>query len=89
MLVAGAIVGDDRIVQRSGGPALSSDFGGDALVDLRRQARIDQDRRFRLAEHVDESGRDDFALGVDGALARGGGKIADGSDPAVANSDVT
>src|ERR1035437_2452219 len=88
MCVAGAVGSDDGVVERSGGSALSSDLGGNALIDLRRQARIDEYGRFRLAEHVDEAGSDNFAAGVNGTLARGSRKIDDGGDAAVADSDV-
>ena len=50
--------------------AFAGDLGGDALKDFRGQARIDQDRHLRLAQHVDEAGRDDHAVRIDGALAR-------------------
>src|SRR5208283_5408746 len=68
--------------------AFSRDLGGDALINIRRQARIDEDCRFRLAQHIDEAGSDDFALGVNRKLARGRREIADGGDTAVADSDV-
>ena len=88
VIVFAAVGLNDRVVQRSDGTAFAGNFGRDALVDFRRQARVDEDGQFRLAEHVDESGRDDFAGGVDGALARCSGEIADGGDLAIADADV-
>ena len=41
-----------------------------------------------MAEHVDEAGSDDFAGGIDGALAGRGRQIADGGDLSVADADV-
>ena len=88
VVVVGAIGLNDGIVQRGGRAAFASDFSGDALKDLRRQVRIHQDREFRLPEHVDEAGGDDFAGGVDGALARRGSEVADGGDFSVPDSEV-
>jgi hypothetical protein len=79
---------DDGVVERRDGAAFAGDFGGDALIDFRRQARFDEDGEFGLAEHVDEAGRDYLAGGIDGALAGCGGEIADGSDFSVADADV-
>jgi hypothetical protein len=70
------------------GVAFAGNFGGDALIDFRGQARVDQNGQFRLAEHVDEAGRDDLAGGVNGALAGCGGEVADGGDFSVADADV-
>src|SRR5208282_6184293 len=89
MDVAGTIVRDHGIVEGSSRAAFSGDFGSDALIDLGGEARIDEDGDFGLAENVDESWGDDFASGVESALAAGGGKIADRGDVAVANSKVT
>ena len=89
MLKAAAIGLNDRVVERSDGAAFAGDFGGDALINFRGQARVDEDGQFRLAEHVDETGRNDFAGRVDGALARGGGEIADGGDFSVADAEVS
>ena len=88
VLVAGAIGLNDGIVEWRDGIAFAGDFGGDALEDFRGQARVDEDRQLGLAQHVDEAGSDDFAGGVDGALARGSSEIADGGDFAVADADV-
>ena len=40
--------------------AFAGDFGGDALVNLRGQTRINQDGHLRLAQHVDKARRDHF-----------------------------
>ena len=88
MLVSGAIGLNDGVVEGRDGAAFAGNFGGDALIDFRRQARIDENGEFGLAEHVDEAGSDDFAGGVDGAFARGGGEIADGGDFSVADAEV-
>ena len=53
----------------AGGAALAGDLGGDALEDLGREARVDQQRQLGLAQHVDEAGRDDLPARVDGLLA--------------------
>src|SRR6266481_6348265 len=86
LLLVGA---ENGVVQRGNRFALAGDFRGDALIDFRGQARIDEDGVLRLSEHVDETGSNDFAAGVDGTSARRGAEIADGRDLAGANSDVT
>ena len=88
VIVARAVGLDDGVIQRRDGTAFAGDLGGDALIDLRGQARIDQDGQLRLAQHVDEAGSDDHAVGVDGARALRVAQIADGGDLAVANADV-
>jgi hypothetical protein len=89
VIVRGAVGGDGGVVDGRGGVAFAGDFGGNALVDLRGQPRIDQDGHLRLTEHVNEAGRDDFAVGVDGALAGRVRKVADGCDAAIADAHVT
>jgi len=89
VLVAGAIGLNDGIVERGDRAAFAGDLCGDALINFRGQARIDQNSKFGLAEHVDEAGSDDLARGVDGALARCGSEIADGGDFSVANAEVS
>ena len=69
MLITGAIGLNDGVVERGDGVAFAGDLRGDALKDFRRQPRFDKNRKFGLAEHIDEAGRYDFAGGVDGALA--------------------
>ncbi len=68
--------------------ALPRDFGGDALINLGRQPRVDQDGEFRLPQHVDEAGRDDFPGGVDAPFRLGFAQIADGRNAPVSNADV-
>ncbi len=58
------------------------------MIDLGRKMWIYQDRQFGLAEHIDESRRDNLAGGVDGALSWRGREIADGGDLAVANAEI-
>ncbi len=50
--------------------------------------RIDQDGKFRLAQHVDEAGGDSEAVGIDGARGFDAAENADGRDAAVADADV-
>src|SRR5207253_6886864 len=59
-----------------------------SLVNLRGQARIDQNRPFRLAQHVDEAGSDDHTVRVESALAGSGGKIPNRRNPSIANADI-
>src|SRR5208283_2033186 len=68
--------------------ALAGNLGGNALVDLRRQPRIDKNGRLRLSQHVDKARSRNFALGVDRALARGAREIANSGDAPVADPDV-
>ncbi len=44
--------------------------------------------QLRLAQHVNEAGRDNFSGGVDGSLARGVGEMADSGDFSVTNADI-
>ena len=59
------------------------------LIDFRGQARIDENRQFRLTQHVDETRSNDFSASVDRALAGRGREIADGGNFSVADSDVS
>ena len=61
MLVAGLAVGDHAVVDRRDRRAFAGDLGGDALGDLAGHAVVDQHVELRLAEQVDETGRDDQA----------------------------
>src|SRR6266550_4376595 len=85
LLLIGA---ENGIAERGDGFAFTCYLRGDALIDFRRQAGVDEDRVFRLTEHVDKTGSDHFAAGIDGASARRGAEIADRGNLAVANSDV-
>jgi len=89
VIVAAAVGLDDSVVQRSNRIAFTGYFRSDALVDLRGQARIDENGEFRLSQHVDESGRDNFAGGVNRARAWRGHQIADGGDLSIANAQVS
>ena len=89
VLISGPVGRNDGIVQRRGRPTLAGDLGGDSLKDFRRQARVHKDRHLRLPEHVDKAGRDHLPARVNGALARGRAKVADGGDSAVADTDVS
>src|SRR5580765_3538682 len=79
---------DELLVDRRRGPALAGDLRRDSLIDLRRQARIDEDRQLGLAEHVDEPGRDDLSVRVDGAITCLRGEAADRGDAPVTDADV-
>ena len=82
------VVLDDLVVERCDRVAFARDLGGDALVDFRRQAGRDEYVHLRLAQHVDEAGRHDPALRVDG-LARGRVRQpADRDDAIAADGDV-
>ena len=80
---------NDGVVERRGGTAFPSDFRGNALVDFRGQARVDENGQLRLAEHVDEAGSHDHAVGVDGAIALSLAKISYSCNFAGANTHVS
>ncbi len=88
VVVAGAVGGNGGVADGRNGVAFAGDLGGDALEDFGGQARVDEDGELGLAEHVDESRRDDFAGGVDGAFGGRLGEVADGGDAAIADADV-
>jgi hypothetical protein len=88
VFVAGAVGFAKGVGEWRGGTAFSRDFGGDALVDLRRQMRVHQDGSFRLSEHIDEAGRDGKTGGIDSLFGSRGIQMADGGDMAVANRNV-
>lgn len=50
--------------------------------------RVHQNRELGLAQHVNESRRDDHAVCVNGAFGLGRAQKADGGDASVANADV-
>jgi hypothetical protein len=70
------------------GRALAGDFGGDALVDLRRQVRIHQNGELGLAKHVDEPGGHHHAARINDALGRRPCQVSDGGDLALPDADV-
>ena len=89
-LIEGALISTENgLVQRSDAFPFAGDFRGDALIDFRWQPRIDKNREFGLAKHVNEAGSDNQTVSVDGALARCCGQIADCGDLSFPNSDVT
>ncbi len=89
VLIPDAIGFQDGIVDRRDGGPFAGDFGGDPLVDLRRQVRIYQDGQLGLAEHVDESRGHHHAARIDGAPGGRARQIADGGDPALPDADVS
>ncbi len=76
---------ENSVVQRRNRFALAGDFRGDALIDFRGQARVHEDGVLGLSEHIDETGRYDFAACIDGASTRRRAEIADGHNLAGAN----
>ena len=88
VVVSGVVGLNDGVIERRDGAAFAGDFGSDALIDFRGQAGVDEDGEFGLAEHVDESGGDDFAGGVNGALTRRGSEVADSGDFSVADAEI-
>jgi len=88
VFVSGSVGLDDGVVERSDGRTFAGNLSGDALENFRGQAGIDEDRHFRLAEHVDKAGSDDLAGSIDGASARGVSKVPDGCDFVIADTEV-
>ncbi len=88
MIVARMIGANDRVIQRRRRSAFTGDFCRDALVDFRRQARIDQNGQLRLAKHIDESRRNHFASSIDGSGASRCVEIADSHNLAVTDSNI-
>ena len=62
----------ELVVGRRDRVAFAGDLRGDALCQLADRLLVDEQVHFRLAEHVNEAGRDDQAGGVNGALGRDG-----------------
>src|SRR5450759_3907180 len=79
---------DDRVVQRRHGAPFAGDLRRDALENLRRHVRLDQQGQLRLAEHVDEAGGKDAAARVDDLPCRRVRQPADGGDTPVPDPDV-
>src|SRR5258708_37070507 len=79
---------ENGVIQRGDRFALAGDFRGDSLVDLRGEARIYQDGDLRLSKHVDETGSNNHAARINGAIARRLAEIADEGDLATANSNI-
>ena len=80
---------DERISERRNRIAFARDLSRYPLINFRGKTRVDQNRHFRLAEQVDETGRNHFASRINRALAGRGCEIADGRDSPVADADVT
>ncbi len=79
-----AVLGSER---RDREAAVAADHGRDAVQRRRRQRRVPEHLGVVVRVDVDESGRDDLAVGVDRAR-RLLVDVADRRDPAVADSDV-
>ncbi len=88
MQEAAAVGRDHLLTERGNRTALAGDLGRDALKDFRRQVRIHQDGKLRLAQHVDETGRHHEALGVDDAASLRSGECADLRDAAIDDADI-
>src|SRR6266404_969527 len=80
---------DGLVVLRRYGAAFAGDFGGDALRELTEGAVVDEERKLGLTEHVDETGCDDAAGGVDLSFGVRGLQVGDGGDAIAANADVS
>src|SRR5438034_5117504 len=89
MSVTGPVMLNDAVIQRRSRPAFARNLCSDALVNLRRQPWINQNRSFRLSQHVDESRGHDHFASIDGALSCGLAQITDRCDFAVADSDIS
>ncbi len=89
MFVSRAVGFDHRVVEWRDRIAFAGDLGGDALKDFGGQVRVHQDRKFRLAEHIDEARRDYQPVCIDHAFGGCVGELPDGGDPAGLNRDVT
>src|SRR5205085_3452905 len=79
----------NEVVHGRDGFAFAGNLGGDALIDFRRQARVDENRQLGLAKHVDKAGSDHLAASVKGAPTGSGGEVADGRDFSASNANVT
>ena len=88
VLVRLGVLARDRIVHRSDRLAFAGDLRGDALEDLRRHLRVDEQGELGLPEHVDEARRDDPAGRIDAPLRGGLIEPADGGDAAAADADI-
>src|SRR5947209_5980817 len=79
---------DDRVIERRDGISLARNFRCDSLINLRRQAWVDENRSLRLTEHVDESWSNNSPGSVDGSFTWRRGEVADGGDFAIADAEV-
>jgi hypothetical protein len=80
---------NDCVVERRDRSPFAGNLGGDALVDLGGEVWVHENRRFRLAEHVDEPRRHDHAVGVDAACGWLIGEAADRGNASAAKTDVS
>jgi len=81
-------LGEERLVQRRRRDTLSGNLGGDALPDLRFDAIVDQHVQLRLAEQVDEPGRDHPLADVDPADGTRAREVAHRRDPVALDPHV-
>ena len=88
MIIARAVGLNDCVIEGRNGTTFTGDLSCDALVNLRGEARIYQNRQLLLAQHVDKAGGDDHAVRVNGAGALRVAQISDTGDFAAANADV-
>ena len=76
-----------RLDRRDGEAAVAADHGGDAVERRGSGGRVPQHLRVVVGVDVDETGRDDAAVGVDG-LFRFLVDVADSDDPPGSDPDV-
>jgi hypothetical protein len=88
MLIPSCVRFDNGICQRRYGAAFTGNLGCNALVNLRRKARLDKNRQLGLSQHVDEAGCNNQTVRIDGALGWSAGQISDCDDLAITNSDI-
>ncbi len=84
----GLQLGQEHVIERCHGAALSSDLGGDALTDLRLDAVVDQDVQLGLAEQVNKTRRHHPLAKVNPAARRCAREISHGGDLVAADADV-
>ena len=82
------IVQDQLVRERCNRAAFSCDFGGNDLRDLREDAIVDEHVGLGLAHHVDEAGRDDQTVHIEGLTGRRRAEKPDRGDPITAQRDV-
>jgi len=74
--------------RRQADAAVARDHGRHPLADLGRHVAGIAQHAVVMGVHVDETGRDDAARGIDHRLRNRLGEIADGHDPVVVDGDV-
>ena len=80
---------DGFFILRGDGTAFAGDFRGDPLRELAQRTIVEEERDLGLAQHVNEAGGDDAALGLDFALGMGFAQVADCGEPIAADGDVS